>query len=207
MSNNKNSGAFGGCVLIFFAILLVFSGIRYLFNYKDIKAKEENEKRNFINFWKQENLNFFKTFDCTGLIYTPKEFEIDKFYSFEMREDGICDVDNYSKMSFSEVNTNLNSFEAEKIIDANVLILIKRIKGEQEANYEDGSRAIRYKAEINFIDIKKNCIYKILYSKCIGDPPQEIMKKGYTSATKDILFGQISEKDVSRLIESEINNN
>ncbi|WP_185964658.1 hypothetical protein, partial [Flavobacterium sp. GT3R68] len=93
--------------------------------------------------------------------------------------------------------------KSEEIKNANVLIWVKKVPGEQVGSYGEGSRAIRLNAEINRINISENSIYKKINVPCVGEPLQEIYKKNH-SPSKIFYFGSIPYERISEIIENEI---
>jgi hypothetical protein len=204
MRRNEGSGCLGVILLIWLATGLIYNGIDNWIHSDENEAKEKKEKQEFVNYWKQSNIDFFKTFKCDALYFSSRKFSIEKFYVFATWDKYECDIQHFINYNLKFKNDKIQNRQTQLIKDANVLIMIKQIPGERVGSYEDGSRAILYDSEINFIDIKNKIIFKKIVVKCIGDPPKEIRKKGYTSPSKDILFGTFNDTAISKAIEGEL---
>ena len=205
MAYNKGSAGSSGCILFFVLMFFVYEGIDYLIHRDEINAKELKEKSDFINYWKQSNINFFSKFKCnSSLNYNEsKTIKIDKFYIFDTNQEYECNIKEFRQTQIYFKKLDLLNYKAEEIKNANVLIWVKKVPGEQVGSYGDGSRAIRLNAEINFINISENSIYKKINVPCVGEPLQEIYKKNH-SPSKIFYFGSLPYERISEIIENEI---
>lgn len=213
MSNRNDTS---GCSLIILGIIFIPMIIMYFYDEIFEKPERDNkEKKEFVNEWKQSNINYFKKFDCSNLTENPKVIKINKFYAFWTSNEVKCDeikemFNDFSKSRFGIhnidlkfSNKNLDKYKTQIIDSSNVLIWIKTIPGELEGRYEGGSRAIRLINEINFIDTKTNIIYKKINVKCVGNPPEKV-REGQTEKSKNYYFGTYSIDAITRIIEKEL---
>lgn len=208
MRKDDGSGCLGFFVLICFAIGLIYTGIDNWIHSDEIEAEEKQKKQEFVDFWKQSNINFFSKFKCnSSLSYDEsKSIKIDKFYIFDTNQEYECNIKDFHQTKINFKKSDLFNFISEEIKNANVLIWVKQVPGEQVGSYGDGSRAIRLNAEINFINISENTIYKKITVPCIGEPQKEIYKKGYTSPSKNFYFGSLPYDNITKIIKKEIEN-
>lgn len=206
MRKDDGSGCVGLVVLIFFAIGLIYNGIDNWIHSDEIEAKEKQKKQEFVDYWKQSNIDFFSKFKCnSSLNYDEsKSKKIDKFYIFDTNQEYECNINEFHQTKISFKKLDLQNYKSEEIKNANVLIWVKKIPGEQVGSYGDGSRAIRLNAEINFINILENSIFKKINVPCLGEPQQKIYKKGYTSPSENFYFGSLPYEQISEIIENEI---
>lgn len=204
MTRDNDSGCAGTIGIIFFVCLFIYFGVDSLLHGDERKLAAEKEEKEFVKSWGKQNIDYFKTFKCDDFYFTSKKFNIEKFYVFATWHKYDCDVHDFIKYDLKFKDDRNQNKQTQLINDANVLIWIKQIPGERVGSYGDGSRAILLDSEINFIDIKNKIIFKKIVVKGIGDPPKEIMKKGYTSPSKDIFFGTFDDNAISQAIESEL---
>lgn len=204
MRRNEGSGCLGIATLIFFACFFIYEGCDHLVHRDERKAEEEKKKQEFIDKWKQSNIDYFKNFNCNNIGIEDDEIEIINFFAIATPREFECDIHDFYKPKLNFINANDNKRIAQEIKDANVLIWIKEIPGDRTGSYEDGSRAIRLDTEINFINLKTRNIFKKVIVHGIGEPPEEIYKKGYTSPTKDIFYGTFDYEKISSVIASRL---
>ncbi|WHF51782.1 hypothetical protein QGN23_00545 [Chryseobacterium gotjawalense] len=175
-----------------------FIGLDYLSHRKS--GKEYQERIDSIKDWKKPNLNYFKAFDCSPSLDETRNTKILKFFVFYTDKDANCDIEEIQKPTITFKNLNILDYEFNLIKDSNVLIWIKKIEGESEGTYTDGSYAIRLNAEINFINKNSNVIYKQVILKCVGEPTEKFKKSKY-SKSQDLYFGSLPLDEISNLIE------
>lgn len=206
MSYNKGSAGSSGCLLFFVLMFFVYQGIDYLIHRDEINAKELQEQNDFINHWKQSNINFFSKFKCnSSLNYDESKFvKIEKFYIFDTNREYECNIKDFHKTSIHLKKIDIQNYFSEEIKNANVLIWVKEVPGEQNGSYGDGSRAIRLNAEINFINIAEKSIYKKITIPCIGEPQEKIYKRHSSAPPKDFHFGSLPYEQISEIIKNEI---
>lgn len=200
MRRNEGSGCLGVATLILFACFFIYEGCNYLVHGDEWKAKEEKKKQEFIDKWKQSNIDYFKNFNCNDFGIEDDKLKIINFFAIATPQEFECDIHDFYKPKINFLNKYGNQRNVQEIKDANVLIWIKQIPGDRTGSYEDGSRAIRLDSEINFINLKTRNIFKKIIVQGVGEPPEKITKKGYTSPTKNIFYGTFDYEEISKVI-------
>ena len=189
--------------------------------YDNIFEKPERdikENKEFIDKWKQSNIDYLKKVDCAKFIENSKEVKIEKFYTLWTSHEVKCEEIGQMFQDFSNSRFGINNidlkfnnhkfdqFKSQTIDSANVLIWVKTIPGDLEGRYQGGSRAIRLNNEINFIETKTNIVYKKVIVKCIGEPLKEVME-GHTEKSNDYYFGTYSNDEIAKVVENELSKN
>lgn len=213
MSNRNHSS---GISLIIIATIVVVCTLHYWYDtIFDKPERDVKEKKEFVDEWKSQNINYFQKFNCPNFIENKESVKINKFYTFWTGHEVKCEEIKKMFYKFSnsrygikkiaiEFDKNeFNEFKSEIIDSSNVLIWVRTIPGEIEGRYEGGSRAIRLDNEINFIETKTNTIYKKIVVKGIGNPQSEV-REGHTEKSKDYYFGTYSLENITKIIEQEL---
>lgn len=188
-------------------IIAVIIGIVVYDSYFRPKAEAENKlkevvaREKLINFWSKPTVDFAENFNCAELKFEKIDLEIKKFIVIESYES--CNINLDTDMEFEKLSMFKNYY-TRKIDDANVIIWIQQKPGKAEGTYSNSTKAIRYCAELNFIDKVSKIIYKREVVDFLGAPPDEITRRQGTHGGNEF-FGAKPEEEIYSVIIREIN--
>lgn len=198
-SKNSSANFEGLAILLIIAVVwLGFSKLYDIYSEPERLLTEEKEKAELIKYWSEPTINFMNSVDYKEFKHEDKNIKINKFFEIESY---------YYHVSSPTLNFEnkkyLNQFYTRKIDDANVIIWIATKPGEVEGRYSNASKAVRYNAEISFIDKETKTVYKKEIIKYLGIAPEHITRKQGSSPSEEY-FGTMPYEEIYQTIENEI---
>lgn len=175
--------------------IIIFIGAIIFYTLQDNDQEFQNE---LIATWGEETINFKNTVDFDNLKYRKDNYKIEKFIMLHSDENGKLYL---TDISINESLIPVKKFYTKKISEANVIVLLKTIKGinNETVKYRDGSTATRGEVEVSLIKKDDMTVFYKERIDFIGDAPNEIRLRT-NEPPKHFQFGIIPFDVVERII-------